>query len=106
MVVVAVPHLPSPGRGRQMTDTLYAFVVLWVGYSVPGARGTCPGDVNSDHVVDLSDLTTLLSHFGATGGATLADGDLDGNGSVNLSDLAILLGHFGDLCPEPPGLVA
>jgi hypothetical protein len=59
----------------------------------------CPGDVNGDRSVNLNDLTTLLSHFGAMTGATLADGDLDGNGNVSLSDLTILLAHFGSTCP-------
>jgi probable HAF family extracellular repeat protein len=59
----------------------------------------CPGDVNSDRVVELADLAILLAHFGTPSGATLADGDLDGNGRVDLSDLAILLSHFGTTCP-------
>src|SRR5262249_9420946 len=58
----------------------------------------CPGDVNGDHQVDLSDLTVLLSHFGTTSGATLADGDLDNDGDVDLADLASLLSHFGTIC--------
>src|SRR5262245_5380005 len=37
----------------------------------------CPGDLNGDQHVDLSDLASLLAHFGMQSGATLADGDLD-----------------------------
>src|SRR5262249_4558555 len=37
----------------------------------------CPGDVNGDHLVDLSDLAVLLAHFGMSSGALLGDGDLD-----------------------------
>jgi hypothetical protein len=62
------------------------------------AAAPCPGDVNGDRVVDLSDLAILLAHFGTLSGATLADGDLDGDGDVDLADLAQLLGSFGTNC--------
>lgn len=52
-----------------------------------------PGDVNGDRIVNLVDLSTLLSNFGKPGIRT--QGDLDGNGSVNLSDLTQLLANFG-----------
>lgn len=58
----------------------------------------CPGDLNGDGAVDLSDLTALLAHFGATSGATPADGDLDGDGDVDVSDLALFLARFGSIC--------
>lgn len=59
----------------------------------------CAGDVNSDGVTDLDDLTQLLSHFGTPGGASISDGDLDADGDVDLQDLARLLSHFGG-CPS------
>ncbi|MBI5863731.1 MAG: hypothetical protein HZB38_04340 [Planctomycetes bacterium] len=59
----------------------------------------CPGDVNVDQLVDLTDLATLLSHFGALSGATWADGDLNGDAAVDLSDLSLLLSNFGAFCP-------
>lgn len=58
----------------------------------------CQGDLNGDSIVDLLDLTALLSGFGTTGGATLENGDLDGNGDVDLSDLTLLLSMFGTIC--------
>lgn len=58
----------------------------------------CPGDVNGDQTVDLSDLAILLAHFGTPSGATLADGDLDGDGDVDLADLALHLANFGGSC--------
>ncbi len=57
----------------------------------------CPGDLNGDLTVDLSDLATLLANFGS-GSATPADGDIDGDGDVDLSDLATLLANFGVSC--------
>jgi len=57
----------------------------------------CPGDVNVDGVVDLTDLATLLAHFGA--GTLPEHGDLDGDGDVDLTDLSLLLANFGTACP-------
>lgn len=58
----------------------------------------CPGDLDSDNDVDLSDLATLLSHYGEAGGAT--EGDLNGDGVVGLEDLSALLSAYGEQCPE------
>jgi FG-GAP-like repeat len=59
----------------------------------------CPGDVDGDGSVTLSDLSVLLANFGLSSGATRADGDLDGDEDVDLSDLATLLANFGTTCP-------
>lgn len=59
----------------------------------------CPGDVDGDRDIDLTDLSTLLSNFGAASGQTRTQGDLDGDGDVDLSDLAQLLANFGGSCP-------
>ncbi len=56
-------------------------------------------DLNSDGVVDLSDLTTLLANFGRQSGASHTDGDLNGDSAVSLADLAALLAQFGTACP-------
>lgn len=56
------------------------------------------GDVNGDRVVNISDLGTLLSNFGLSGGAMRAQGDLNGDGNVNISDLGELLSAFGSSC--------
>jgi len=58
----------------------------------------CPGDLNGDGAVTLSDLSTLLSYFGTSVGASLANGDLDGDGDVDLTDLSTLLSRFGIAC--------
>lgn len=59
-----------------------------------GGSTGCPGDLNGDGVVDLSDLALLLSAFGTS----TTTGDIDGDGDVDLTDLAILLSHFGTPC--------
>ena len=63
----------------------------------PGTR-FCLGDLNGDGQIGLSDLATLLAHYGKTG-MTYDDGDLDGDGDVDLSDLAALLAVYGTMCP-------
>lgn len=60
--------------------------------------GGCPGDLNEDGAVGLTDLAILLSHYG-DGGASHDDGDLDQDGDVDLTDLALLLSSFGLPCP-------
>jgi hypothetical protein len=58
---------------------------------------TCPGDLNADGTVDLTDLATLLAHYGETS-APPADGDLNGDGTIDLTDLAALLAVYGTNC--------
>lgn len=69
----------------------------WIAH-LGGGSEPCPGDVDDDGDVDLSDLAVLLSNFGRTD-ASRAEGDFDGDADVDLSDLAILLGSFGAACP-------
>jgi hypothetical protein len=57
----------------------------------------CPGDLNADGVVDLSDLGVLLADFGCHG--SCCAGDLDGDGDTDLVDLGIVLANFGATCP-------
>ncbi|MBU0617227.1 MAG: hypothetical protein KKI02_05895, partial [Planctomycetes bacterium] len=59
----------------------------------------CPGDLDGDGDVDLTDLAVLLGNYGMTSGATYEDGDLDGDGDVDLTDLAALLAVYGTTCP-------
>lgn len=57
-----------------------------------------PSDVNGDGAVNLTDLSTLLAHYGIPAGMTHAMGDLDGDGDVDLTDLSKLLSQFGLNC--------
>jgi catechol 2,3-dioxygenase-like lactoylglutathione lyase family enzyme len=59
----------------------------------------CPGDLDHDLAVDLSDLAQLLSNYSTTSGMTYEDGDLDSDGDVDLADLAALLAEYGAICP-------
>lgn len=58
----------------------------------------CVGDLNGDGVVDIADLSTLLSNFGTLSGATPEQGDLNGDGAVDLGDLTLMLSAFGTVC--------
>lgn len=58
----------------------------------------CPGDLNGDMVIDLTDLSIMLSNFGTASGATTEDGDMDNDGDVDLTDLSLMLAVFGAPC--------
>ena len=64
-------------------------------FIIPGVP-VCPGNIDGDGQVGLSDLALLLANFGSTG-AVVAD--LVDNDAVDLEDLSFLLAHFGDQCP-------
>lgn len=54
----------------------------------------CPGDLDQDGDVDLSDLGIVLAAFGVNG-----SGDTDGDGDTDLSDLGVVLAAYGVPCP-------
>jgi enterochelin esterase-like enzyme len=56
------------------------------------------GDADGDGCVSLTDLTLLLSAFGACDPSATFNAavDLDENGCINLGDLSLLLAAFGD----------
>ncbi len=58
----------------------------------------CPGDLDGDNQVSLTDLAILLSNFGRTSGVDDSFGDIDLDGDVDLTDLAQLLARFGSTC--------
>lgn len=66
-------------------------------FPLQAAPPACPGDLNGDNAVNTTDLTLLLSQFGAavTPGT---GGDLNNDGVVNTSDLTFFLSRFGRPC--------
>jgi len=52
------------------------------------------GDANIDGHVDLSDLSTILNHFGATT-PNWTDGNFDNAPTIDLTDLSYVLNNFG-----------
>jgi len=63
-------------------------------------QAVCPGDIDGDFDIDLSDLAHLLGNYGQWG-MFWWDGDFTGDGYVGLDDLAFLLANYGLTC-EPP----
>lgn len=93
---------PSPRQGHEIAfDTVRNVAVLYgdvnSGTDVWEWRSTLTGDLNSDGVVGLPDLATLLAHFGDSQAAQF-EGDLNGDQIVGLPDLALLLASFGAAC--------
>lgn len=90
------PNAISPngivvGQGSYTSGPKNSTALVWFPSSL-----TCPGDVNNDHQVDLSDVVILLANFGV--GATYAQGDLTGDGIIDLSDLSLVLSRYGLAC--------
>ena len=52
------------------------------------------GDANADGHVDLSDLSTVLNHFGSQTTAWTS-GNFDGSSTIDLTDLSDVLNNFG-----------
>lgn len=75
--------------GTAITGTL-DFARVGVGYQI------CPGDIDDDLDVDLTDLSLLLSVYGSVGSNPA---DLDCDDDVDLTDLSMLLAHYGGNCP-------
>lgn len=61
----------------------------------------CLADVTGDGLVNVADLSALLTVYGASEGDPLYDAelDLDLDGVIGLSDLSLMLGVFGTDCP-------
>ena len=71
----------------------------WIArYTLPAEP--CPGDVDGDLDVDLSDLGAMLAAYGACDGDPGYDAgaDFDDNGCIDLSDLGSLLTAYGQPC--------
>jgi len=81
---------------RSNTNAGYAVYAVTV-RSAAGAPD-CPGDLDNDNDVDLTDLALFLSSFGCTPPASCT-GDIDGDGDTDLTDLALFLSAFGRPCP-------
>lgn len=55
----------------------------------------CPGDLNGDGTVAMSDFLVFLGDFGCSGTCI---GDLNADGSTSTADMLVLLGLFGTSC--------
>jgi hypothetical protein len=56
----------------------------------------CPGDLDGDGIVGVSDTLEILASFGCVGSDCV--GDIDGDTIVGVSDILQLLSVFGANC--------
>jgi PKD repeat protein len=63
--------------------------VLYRSFAAPNPN--LPGDLNNDNVVNVSDLSMLLSKYGTNDSSA----DINKDGTVNIGDLSILLSNYG-----------
>jgi len=89
-------------RARLYTIALALIMVgaVLLGYILAQSRAAgsaLVGDINVDGVVNVFDLSILLSHWGTNDAAS----DLNGDGTVNIFDLSSLLSHWGQTAPTP-----
>ena len=62
---------------------------------ITGDRGkTVPWDLNSDGIIDISDLIIVAGAFGTSGEGIV--GDINTDGIVDITDLMIVASHFGE----------
>ena len=57
---------------------------------------SCPGDLDGDNIVGVSDTLDMLANFGCIGAN--CTGDIDGDNIVSVSDILQLLSAFGNSC--------
>src|SRR5579884_3506584 len=63
--------------------------LIFHSYAAPNPN--LPGDLNGDNVVNVNDLSIILSDYGTTNSAA----DINGDGTVDVLDMSILLSHYG-----------
>ena len=81
---------------------LFAVLGSFFLYRSFAANPNLPGDVNNDNVVNVTDLSMLLSAYGKPNNSVA---DLNGDGQVSITDLSILLTNYGKTHsgnPSPP----
>jgi len=104
-VFTSFRHWDESSAGQwsvKISDESALDVATWIDYELRfyGTPG-CPGNLDADGAVGLSDLTVLLAAFGSCEGdaAFVPDFDFDNSGCVDLSDLTTFLALFGQACP-------
>lgn len=82
--------IAGPNNPQYMADARFA-----IRYHYTPVNG-CPGDVNSDGVVDFLDLNGVLASYAETG--PCARGDVNNDGAVDFMDLNEILSYYGQTC--------
>jgi len=91
--------LPSNGQPfafqAQFSDLPSCSVTLSPAFTAPETCA-CPGDLDGDGFMGVSDILGLLAVFGCNSGDCV--GDIDGDGLVGVSDILTLLASYGNSC--------
>jgi hypothetical protein len=70
---------------------------------LPSDAVTIIGDLNTDGMVDMTDILIAVNAFMARPGSPnwVLQADLNGDGVVNIRDIATVAKHFGQIIPKP-----
>lgn len=92
--------IARPGRLGAALPVIVVMLVAVAGYLAvhQSSAATLVGDLNNDGVVNVFDLSIMLSDWG-TANTTV---DLNNDGSVNVFDLSTLLSHWGQTAAPTP----
>ena len=74
------------------TDTPIPTIKITIAPSNSPVIFAKPGDTNNDNIIDISDLSFLLSHYLKS---DAPNADFNHDGKIDISDLSILLANFG-----------
>jgi hypothetical protein len=74
-----------------LDPTLFAQCPISAYIVAASSSGTKVGDLNADNIVNIFDLSIMLSKYNTNNAAA----DLNSDGTVNIFDLSILLSHYG-----------
>ncbi|MCI0364622.1 MAG: hypothetical protein L0Y44_01240 [Phycisphaerales bacterium] len=73
------------------SHVLVSAIVIAIMTSPRAFAGPCPPDIDCSGAVNVSDLLTVISNWGASGGAS----DVDGSGLVDIGDLLNVISAWG-----------
>ena len=98
-----------PGYLDSLTSNVVVDASLTLNMETPTLIG---GDVNGDHVINILDMTKIISKFGQAEAAIMSSAvncsitdepaDINDDGLINISDLVIAAGNFGKSGPSEP----
>jgi hypothetical protein len=79
-------------------------ILIWKSLAAPNPN--LIGDLNNDNVVDIQDLSFLLSRFNSTNSTDIAAADINGDQKIDILDLSALLSHYGQTATSGGSLTA
>ncbi len=103
--VEAIIKNTAEDKGPAGFDNEYGFGRVNLNAALLAAAPACTGDVDGNHVVNVADLLSVISHWGACPappaacpGDVAPTGPPAGDGIVNVADLLQVISHWG-ACP-------